>query len=128
MQNFDQPARPRFRPRQEQFTEYSAPDGTIATGVLKLIGVLTLVGYGLLAFYLMDNMAKLPPSTPHEITNTVTVVAVAAFIQGVSVCCLFFVIATMGENLTAIRKNTQHLAGIRAELVTQNAEKPANLQ
>jgi hypothetical protein len=104
------PERPRPRPQQVAFTEHAAPDGKTTTDVLKFAGALSLFGGIVLAAIL----ASASSDTDNPFAPVATVMAIAAFMQGVTFCALFSVIAIIAENLVAIRKNSAHLAGIRS--------------
>lgn len=109
----------RRRPvRSAVYEEHTASDGTSTTGVLKLVGILCLLGSIILAV-IMISSASDPLYRP--IQGPVMLVAVFSFMQGVTLCALFFAIALIVENLAAIRKNSSHLAGIRgnADMQTQ---------
>lgn len=89
----------------EVFYEHPAPDGTGHISVLKMIGVLCMLGGLLLAAFFIANA---------NIERAIVVVLFA-----MTNCALLFVIAIMAENLVAIRKNTAHLAGIRSNTAQQ---------
>jgi hypothetical protein len=98
--------------QKQEFFEHLASDGTSAIGALKTIGVLALiVGLGLAAFTHFDNIGK-------DVPYSSFLVGVLAF-QGIAVFGLFFGLGVLIENVVAMRKNTQHLAGIRANTIQQ---------
>jgi hypothetical protein len=105
--------------QKQEFFEHSASDGTSAIGALKTIGVLALiVGLGLATFTHFDNLGK-------DVPYSNFLVGIMAF-QGIAVFGLFFGLGVLIENVVAMRKNTEHLAGIRANTTqAQQANWPA---
>ena len=101
----------RRRPiRSVIYEEYSAPNGDATVGVLKLVGILCLIAGILLAVIMI---VKSMDAALKPIYDSLLMIAGVFFLEGVTLCALFFAIALIVENLVAIRQNTAHLAGIR---------------
>jgi hypothetical protein len=96
-----------------EFFEHSAPDGDAASGILKAIGIGALIcGFGL-AFFAINNGTE-------ETRSYATMAAIIFSVQGVMMFALFVGFGIVLDNVVAIRKNSQHLAGIRATVTNQN--------
>lgn len=98
------------QPAPEIF-EHSAPNGDATSGLLKAFGILAFLGSLLFAFLVMGNATE--PVKEYALLFACFVVA-----QGAIICLLFFGFAIMLDNVVAIRKNTQHLAAVRAQTMT----------
>lgn len=98
--------------QKQEFYEHSAPNGDAASGVLKAIGIGSLFcGFGLGALAVVSGT---------EATKSFSTMLALLFVfQGVVIFALFFGFGILIDNVVAIRKNTQHLAGIRANTVQQ---------
>jgi hypothetical protein len=102
-----------FSPPVQEFTEHSASDGKSASDGLKLIGVLALVVCTAAAALLVySNFIGTVSGTAKN--ENLLVIAALLFGQGLMTFSLFYGLGVLIENTVAIRKNTQHLAGIRA--------------
>jgi hypothetical protein len=98
-----------------EFTEHSAPDGDAASGILKAIGIGALIcGFGLAFFAVRNSTAATE--------NYSNMLAILFCIQGVMMFALFVGFGIMLDNVVAIRKNSQHLAGIRATATNQQQQ------
>lgn len=104
----------------QTFFEHSAPGGDMASGLLKAIGIGSLILGMALSFLAVAG------STPQ--TQPFILFFVLLFVgQGVMIFALFYGFGVLIENTVAIRKNTQHLAGIRANTQQQH-QQPAQWQ
>ena len=96
------------------YTGYEAPEGGLAAGLLKGIGI------GALALGLA--LAALTVITHTDETRYYSPFLVLLFIgQGVMTFALLCGLGVLLENTVAIRKNTQHLAAIRTDIERQPA-------
>jgi hypothetical protein len=100
------------KPAPTQFYEYEAPNGDAVSGLLKATGIAILCGAFLLAYSILAVSTQ-------EARNYAIMLAGFFAAQGVVICALFIGFGIVIENLVAIRKNTQHLAGIRENAVAQ---------
>lgn len=113
-QTYKNPAVRRRPPRLIVFEEYAARDGVNTTNGLKLIAVICMIGGIAGAIQGID-------------AKNIEF-ALSSFLTGLLSCALLFAVTLVIENLVAIRKNTAHLAGLRATIVAQaeQQESPIN--
>ncbi len=106
------------RPIQEtgSFQENPAPDGLHSVGVLKVVGILCLIGSIVICLAII---AQLLDSKSTAYSGPATILVFSVFLTGLTACALFFVVAVICENLVAIRKNTAHLAGIHSNTIKE---------
>lgn len=92
--------------------EHSAPNGEATSGLLKACGGIALLASFVFAFLVTGSATE---------TTREYAVLFACFVvaQGVVICLLFFGFGIMLDNVVAIRKNTQHLAAVRAQTMPQ---------
>lgn len=111
--------RPRMRPNITAFEEYAASDGAGVIGILRFFAALSLIG-GLLAIVLAVLAIISGSSSAKDFFFFAFAFAIMVWTQA----GLLFTLATVVENLVAIRKNVQHLAGIRANTIRQQDGPP----
>lgn len=99
---------------RQEFHEYTAPEGASASGGLKLIGIVALLGGMIVSATTFFGSGK-------DALPFAGYLAAMFLGQGVMIFSLFFGLGVMLENVVAIRKNTQHLAGIRANTVSEQS-------
>lgn len=101
-----------FSAPMPEIYEHSAPNGDAASGILKAIGIGTLIVGIFIAILIMS-------ASTGETQRYAIILSLFFAGQGLVVFALFYGFGVAIENLVAIRKNTQHLAGIRINSAQQ---------
>jgi hypothetical protein len=92
---------------QPEFYEHAASEGTAASGLLLSIAIGSLVAGVCMGFLMMVNSVAQEYGVAH-------LLAAICMGSGMIVATLFYAFSVLISNVVAIRKNSQHLAGIRA--------------
>jgi hypothetical protein len=103
-----------FQPMQE-FFEHSAPNGDAASGISKAIGIGSMLcGFGVAALAIFSATEATKPYS--------LMIALLFIFQGMVLFALFFGFGILIDNVVAIRKNSQHIAGIRANTLSRQQQ------
>lgn len=96
----------------EYFETHSADEGNAAIGILKAVAIATALGSVGFAGLLMTTTA----AQDYKYASVVSAFIACA---GIVLASFVYGFAVLVENVVALRKNSQHLAGIRADSANQ---------